>query len=101
MSELARSLKRVSPPSGYRPRLDAADLLHLRTTVRCLSTAPVAETTGQWLRAVLRHVRSLTGFDKGALFVWAPDREPAAYGDGVAPDALTAYIERFAALDEA
>jgi DNA-binding CsgD family transcriptional regulator/PAS domain-containing protein len=78
-----------------------ADLLRLGSTLSCLLAHRGAGNTDNWLRGMLRSVRGLIEADKAAVFVWAPDREPVAYGENVSEDAVNAYVKQFAAIDMA
>jgi DNA-binding CsgD family transcriptional regulator len=101
MSEPARPVTSATEVDLHRSPLGSIDLLRLGSTLRCLLAHRGQGNAGTWLRAALHNVRGLTEADKAAAFVWAPGREPVAYGDNVSEDALTAYIRRFAAIDMA
>lgn len=101
MSDAARPIESDMGTDFHRSRFESAQLLHLRSTLRCLTARWVAGNSGHWLRGVLHSVRVLAEADKAAAFTWLPDREPAGYGDGVSQDAVAAYLNRFAAIDMA
>lgn len=85
--------------AGQRSPFESAELLRLRSTMRCLTAQGISVSAWQWLRSVLRSVRALTESDKAALYFWAPGQAPAGYGEGVSQEALSSYIKRFAAFD--
>jgi len=75
-----------------------AQLLHLRTAFRELLGQRSGKRGDPWRQSVLQSLRILTGADKAVLVV-RTGGEPAAYGDGVSRDVLSAYVTRFAHLD--
>jgi DNA-binding CsgD family transcriptional regulator len=70
----------------------------MRSALRDLLAQRTGERTDVWRQSVLRSLRSLTGSDK-ALLVIRSAEGPAAYGENVSQDLLSAYLDRFSALD--
>lgn len=97
MARAARSALRTTEAVAGLP-LPRAQLLHLRTAFRELLGQRSGRRGDPWRQSVLQSLRILTGADK-AILVVRTGGEPAAYGDGVSRDVLSAYVTRFAHLD--
>ena len=98
MARVARSALQSSEPTAPGLALARAQLAHMRSAFRELLGQRSGKRSHQWRQSTLQTLRVLTSSDKAMLIVRA-GAEPAAYGDGVARDVLSAYVTRFAHLD--
>jgi DNA-binding CsgD family transcriptional regulator len=75
-----------------------AEIVEIRSALRELLAQRTGTRSDVWRQSVLRSLRILTGSDK-AILVVRTAAGPAAYGEVVSRDLLSAYVNRFAVLD--